>query len=67
MGLITSYRDHVDRKLDRIESGEKAVRVPLSAGQHILHLLLTVLTGGLWVPVWIIRAARGNRRYLPPI
>lgn len=35
-------------------------RVPLTAGQHILHLLLTVLTVGLWSPVWIVRAARGN-------
>ncbi len=34
---------------------------PLSTGQHILHLLLTVFTAGLWLPVWIIRAARGNR------
>lgn len=21
---------------------------------HLLHLILSVLTGGLWVPVWII-------------
>lgn len=33
---------------------------PLTASQHILHLLLTVLTGGLWAPVWIWRAIRGN-------
>jgi hypothetical protein len=38
------------------------VRTPLTAGQHILHLLLTVLTGGLWGIVWIIRATQGNRR-----
>ncbi len=36
-------------------------REPLSASQHILHLLLTLLTGGLWAIVWIIRAAQGNR------
>jgi hypothetical protein len=35
-------------------------RVPLTSGQHILHLLLTVLTGGLWGIVWFIRAWRGN-------
>jgi hypothetical protein len=34
---------------------------PLTAGQHILHLLLTVLTGGLWGIVWIIRAVQGNK------
>ena len=36
-------------------------RVPLTASQHILHLLLTVFTAGLWLPVWIVRAAQGNR------
>lgn len=37
-------------------------RAPLTANQHILHLLLTVFTGGLWLPAWIILAARGNTR-----
>ena len=66
MGLVTSYRERVDARLSRIEAGEAPARVPLTAGQHILHLLLTVLTAGLWAPVWFVRAARGNRRYLPP-
>lgn len=35
-------------------------RVPLTTGQHILHLLLTVFTAGLWAPVWIWLAMRGN-------
>jgi hypothetical protein len=37
-----------------------AIRVPLSAGQHILHLLLTLLTG-VWGIVWIWRAVSGNK------
>jgi hypothetical protein len=37
-------------------------KTPLTTSQHILHLLLTVFTCGLWLPVWIIRAAQGNRR-----
>ncbi len=32
----------------------------LTAGQHILHLALTLLTFGLWLPVWVYRAWRGN-------
>jgi hypothetical protein len=36
-------------------------RTPLTTGQHILHLLLTVFTCGLWAPVWFWRAAQGNR------
>lgn len=35
---------------------------PLSASQHILHLLVTVFTAGLWAPVWIVRAVQGNKR-----
>ena len=34
---------------------------PLTTNQHILHLLLTVFTAGLWAPAWIILAIRGNR------
>ena len=37
-------------------------RMPLTASQHILHLLLTVFTAGLWLPVWIFLGIRGNRR-----
>jgi hypothetical protein len=40
-------------------------RRPLNAEQHILHLLLTVVTLGLWAPVWIIRAKQGNRMPIP--
>jgi hypothetical protein len=38
-----------------------AGRGALTAGQHILHLLLTVFTAGLWAPVWIVRGLQGNR------
>jgi hypothetical protein len=41
--------------------GARPGREPLTTGQHILHLLLTVFTCGLWAPVWIIRAVQGNR------
>jgi hypothetical protein len=40
----------------------QAGTTPLSASQHILHLLLTVFTAGLWAPVWIVRAMQGNKR-----
>ena len=33
---------------------------------HVLHLVLTILTAGLWLPIWIILAiaieCRDNRR-----
>jgi hypothetical protein len=48
------------------EAAAPDARYPLSAGQHILHLLLTVLTAGLWAPVWVVRAWRGNMPYVPP-
>ena len=34
---------------------------PLTTSQHILYLLLTVFTGGLFLPFWIWLAIRGNR------
>jgi hypothetical protein len=48
----------------RVRRAERSAgrRTSLTAGQHILHLLLTVFTAGLWAPVWFIRAWRGNPR-----
>ena len=57
MSALRSYRARANRRLDYMEAHP---RVPLTAAQHILHLLLTVFTFGLWAPVWIIRAHRGN-------
>lgn len=42
-----------------------AVVVTGTPVNHILHLLLTLLTAGLWLPVWIIVAiAGGEVRYM---
>ena len=64
MGALTRYRALADRRMDYLETHPPA-RVPLTANQHILHLLLTVFTLGLWAPVWFIRAMRGNPRRSP--
>ena len=42
-----------------------ATRPGLTTSQHILHLLLTVFTCGLWLPVWIILAIRSTRTVTP--
>jgi hypothetical protein len=63
MTLIERYREHADAKLTAMEYGTVPVRVPLSAGQHILHLLLSIFTCGLWIPVWIVRGIQGNKTY----
>jgi hypothetical protein len=62
MNPITRYRALADRRMDYLETHppKPPTRVPLTANQHILHLLLTVFTLGLWAPVWFIRAMRGN-------
>ncbi|WP_235834773.1 ComEA family DNA-binding protein [Actinomadura logoneensis] len=41
----------------------------LDATTHALHLVLTVVTCGLWIPVWVVHAVvAGNRRApLPPV
>jgi hypothetical protein len=62
--IISRYRQWVDRMMDGRVAGAgmppKPQRTPLTANQHILHLLLTVFTCGLWAPVWFVRALRGN-------
>jgi hypothetical protein len=58
---MTSIRARYQHAADHyIDHKEAHPRAKLTAGQHILHLLLTVLTCGLWAPVWIWRALRGN-------
>lgn len=32
----------------------------MSTTQHILHLMLSVVTGGFWIPVWGMFAAFGR-------
>jgi hypothetical protein len=39
----------------------RGVRTPLTTNQHILFLLATVFTGGLFLPFWIILTILGNR------
>ena len=48
----------------RIESqtGSSAVIVRGSRVNHILHLLLTLITIGFWVIVWLIISAAGGER-----
>lgn len=31
---------------------------------HVLHFIITLLTGGLWLPVWIIATVR-NKQWVP--
>lgn len=47
-------------------SSQTSTQAQLVTGRrvsHILHLILTVLTGGLWAIVWIIVAARGGEQH----
>lgn len=39
-------------------------RIPISAGETFMHVVMTVITFGLWLPIWVIRAARGRREYM---
>ena len=48
----------------RIESNTGGLVTMVSGKKtnHILHLLLSVVTLGLWLPVWLIVAAFGGER-----
>jgi len=41
--------------------GASSVAVVESGPNHLLHLVLTLLTCGLWLPVWILVAIFGRR------
>jgi hypothetical protein len=45
-----------------IQTAEATQMVTGHRVNHILHLLLTVFTAGLWLPVWIVVAAVGGGR-----
>src|SRR5574337_482956 len=41
--------------------------VVTNATNHALHMILTLITGGLWLPVWVVMAVVGSAsqvRYL---
>lgn len=33
-------------------------KVERPGAHHILHFLMSVVTGGLWIPIWILSAIR---------
>ena len=43
---------------------DRAVIITGRPVNHILHLLLTILTGGLWLIVWVVVAGTGGERVL---
>jgi hypothetical protein len=63
MGIRQKFQDRAE---SYVAARETWVRVPLTASQHILHLLLTVFTFGLWLPVWVMRSIQGNRAPVTP-
>ena len=47
------------------QTPDSAIIVKGHRPNHILHLILSVLTLGLWIPVWVcISVFGGQRRYL---
>lgn len=45
----------------RHTGADVTARQPMTTAQHILHLLISVITCGLWLPVWFILAHRSTR------
>ena len=60
-------QEEVNELMDQIirqQPEPTPVRRPgLSPMAHVLHFLMTILTFGMWLPVWVIHAAiAGNRK-----
>ncbi len=49
----------------RRTGGIGSERQRMTTAQHILHLLISVITCGLWLPVWFILAHRSTRTVTP--
>ncbi len=47
-------------RCQRCKSSQKCVCLEAN---HLLHLWMTVLTVGFWVPVWIVLALRASKRW----
>jgi hypothetical protein len=45
---------------------KKAVIAERQTPNHVLHLLLSVITCGLWLPVWLLLGLFGNGPWLCP-
>ncbi|MXY72484.1 MAG: hypothetical protein F4Y97_05530 [Dehalococcoidia bacterium] len=63
----SSYRAYIDKQLAkgaRIETQTPTMTVLLKGEKvnHVLHLLLSVFTAGIWLPFWIVVAATGGVR-----
>jgi len=60
-GLLQRWWGTSDAMIPPPQPRPKTIRSPLRTEQHILHLLLTVFTCGLWTPIWILASIHGNR------
>jgi len=39
-------------------SCDSQVRAQRPGANHILHLLLSLITAGLWIPIWVLSCVR---------
>ena len=61
------YEGYVNEQLRkgwRIESqtGDQTVLVKGNRPSHVLHLLLSVFTLGIWLPIWVLISAFGGEK-----
>lgn len=42
-------------------SADTTVTVVQGRTNHWFHLFMTLVTGGLWLPIWLVAAARARR------
>jgi hypothetical protein len=62
LAKVGTYKvGHSDQRVEH-QGDHKAVLVSGSKPNHLLHLILTVLTFGLWAIVWIIVAISGGEK-----
>jgi hypothetical protein len=51
-----------DRRIDgELEAYQAQLVVPGRPTSHLLHFMLTILTAGVWLPVWLVAFAWPRR------
>lgn len=51
----------VNKEIRKLET-QKAKAEKSTGTNHILHLLLSIITAGIWIPVWILMAFNFDTR-----
>lgn len=60
MTKIESMQAYCNQCNANVLAQRQVEEIEISKTNHILHLLLSIFTGGIWIPMWILIAITGS-------